>query len=115
MTVEARLPLLVCPLTRGPLIWEAGPKLLVSPLAGLAYPVRDGVPVLLIEEAVTKQEAAMGPVEQEMIARLTAGLQPARLVVRNDSERHLGHAGHDGSGESHFTIEVVSDLSLIHI
>lgn len=51
----------------------------------------------------------MGPVESEIIARLTAGLQPARLTVHNDSSHHLGHAGHDGSGESHFTIEVVSD------
>ncbi len=51
----------------------------------------------------------MGPIEKEIIARLTAGLQPQRLVVRNDSERHRGHAGYDGSGESHFSLEVSSE------
>jgi BolA protein len=47
-----------------------------------------------------------GPVAAEIHARLTAALQPTRLVVRDDSERHRGHAGHDGRGESHFTVEV---------
>ena len=50
----------------------------------------------------------MGPLEIEMLKRLKAGLDPVRLEVRNDSDRHLGHAGHDGSGESHFSIEVES-------
>jgi BolA family transcriptional regulator, general stress-responsive regulator len=47
-----------------------------------------------------------GPVAAEIHARLTAALAPTRLVVRDDSEKHRGHAGHDGRGESHFTIEV---------
>ena len=38
---------LVCPVTRTPLRWDAARKALVSEAAGLAYPVRDGVPVLL--------------------------------------------------------------------
>jgi uncharacterized protein YbaR (Trm112 family) len=42
---------LVCPLTRTPLRLDAERGELVSDAAGLAYPVRDGVPVLLIEEA----------------------------------------------------------------
>ena len=42
---------LVCPVTRTPLRWDAEAKELVSDAAGLAYPVRDGVPVLLVEEA----------------------------------------------------------------
>ena len=46
------------------------------------------------------------PVAAEIHRRLTAALQPTRLVVRDDSERHRGHAGHDGRGESHFTVEV---------
>lgn len=45
------LDLLVCPLTRGPLRWERSTQRLVSEAAGLAYPVRDGVPVMLVEEA----------------------------------------------------------------
>ena len=42
---------LVCPATRTPLRYDAEARELVSDTAGLAYPVRDGVPVLLIEEA----------------------------------------------------------------
>jgi len=39
---------------------------------------------------------------------LTAAFSPTRLVITNDSARHHGHAGDDGSGESHFTIELES-------
>ncbi len=46
------LGLLVCPLTRGPLRWDRARQLLVSERAGLAFPVRDGVPVMLVEEAL---------------------------------------------------------------
>jgi BolA protein len=49
-----------------------------------------------------------GPVAAEITRRLTESLAPAHLDVRNDSERHRGHAGDDGSGESHFTVEIVS-------
>jgi BolA protein len=50
-----------------------------------------------------------GPIAAEIHARLTAALSPTRLVVRDDSEQHRGHAGHDPSrGESHFTVEVES-------
>jgi uncharacterized protein YbaR (Trm112 family) len=45
------LAVLVCPVTRGPLRWDSERQELVSDAAGLAYPVRDGVPVMLIEEA----------------------------------------------------------------
>lgn len=43
---------LVCPLTRAPLRWDIVRQALVSEAAGLAYPVRDGVPVLIAREAV---------------------------------------------------------------
>ena len=52
MTIEALLPLLVCPLTRHRLQWLPGQGLLVSPQAGLAYRVCDGVPILLPDAAV---------------------------------------------------------------
>ena len=45
------LALLVCPATRTPLRYDAERQELISDAAGLAYPVRDGVPVMLIEEA----------------------------------------------------------------
>lgn len=47
------LELLVCPLTKGPLSWDAERGELVSRLAKLAYPVRDGIPIMLPSEART--------------------------------------------------------------
>ena len=44
----------------------------------------------------------------EMEQLLTAAFAPTHLAVINDSARHHGHAGDDGSGESHFTVEIVS-------
>ena len=45
------LEILVCPATRAPLRYDAEAGELISEAAGLAYPIRDGVPVMLIEEA----------------------------------------------------------------
>ncbi len=42
---------LVCPVTRTPLRWDAERSELVSDAAGLAFPVRDGVPVMVVREA----------------------------------------------------------------
>ncbi|WP_245953809.1 Trm112 family protein [Parasphingopyxis lamellibrachiae] len=47
----ALLDILVCPVTRAALRYDAAKNELVSEAAGLAYPVRDGVPVMLPEEA----------------------------------------------------------------
>ncbi|MCG7508668.1 Trm112 family protein [Mesorhizobium retamae] len=47
------LELLACPLTKGPLTWDAERGELVSRLAKLAYPVRDGIPIMLPSEART--------------------------------------------------------------
>ncbi|MGZ8310658.1 MAG: BolA family protein [Allosphingosinicella sp.] len=47
-----------------------------------------------------------GPVAAEIDQRLRSALAPTHLVVINDSDKHRGHAGHDGSGESHFTVEI---------
>jgi BolA protein len=49
-----------------------------------------------------------GPVAQEIESMLRAALDPARLEVINDSATHHGHAGDDGSGESHFTVVIES-------
>lgn len=49
-------------------------------------------------------------VTQKIHDKLTAALSPQRLDVIDDSHRHEGHAGHDGRGESHFRILIVSDL-----
>lgn len=47
----ALLALLVCPITKGPLRYNSEAQELISEKAGLAYPVRDGIPVMLVEEA----------------------------------------------------------------
>lgn len=47
------LAILVCPQTKGPLVYDREAGELISRKAGLAYPVRDGVPIMLIEEART--------------------------------------------------------------
>ena len=49
-----------------------------------------------------------GTIEQEIVAALNAALAPSQLVVSNDSARHHGHSGDDGSGESHFSVEIES-------
>lgn len=45
------LDVLVCPLTKKSLIYDRDKEELVSPSAGLAYPIRDGIPIMLVEEA----------------------------------------------------------------
>ncbi len=49
--VPELLEILVCPLTRGPLLYDRARQELVSEQAGLAYPIRDGIPIMLIDEA----------------------------------------------------------------
>ena len=45
------LEILVCPVTKGPLVYDRDKGELVSQQAGLAYPVRDGIPIMLPDEA----------------------------------------------------------------
>ena len=45
------LEILVCPLTKGPLRYDRGRQELISEQAGLAYPIRDGIPIMLVDEA----------------------------------------------------------------
>ena len=45
------LEILVCPLTKGRLEYDAERQELISPQAKLAYPIRDGIPIMLPEEA----------------------------------------------------------------
>jgi uncharacterized protein YbaR (Trm112 family) len=50
------LEILVCPLTKGPLEYDREASELISRKAGLAYPVRDGIPIMLPEEARKLEE-----------------------------------------------------------
>ena len=45
------LEILICPVTKGPLVYDREKQELVSRLGGLAYPVRDGIPIMLPGEA----------------------------------------------------------------
>lgn len=45
------LELLVCPLTKGPLRYDRAAQELISDRAHLAYPIRDGIPIMLVDEA----------------------------------------------------------------
>ena len=46
------------------------------------------------------------PVADEIRVRLTAAFAPETLEIANDSHRHAGHVGDDGSGESHFRVMI---------
>ena len=50
------LEVLVCPISHGPLDYDRQKGELISRKAGLAYPIRDGVPIMLAEEARTLDE-----------------------------------------------------------
>lgn len=51
-TVDPKLlEILVCPLTKGPLRYDPERQELISDQAGLVYPIRDGIPIMLIDEA----------------------------------------------------------------
>ena len=45
-------------------------------------------------------------ITQEMEIRLQEAFEPSELQVINDSDSHRGHAGHDGTGESHFNVRI---------
>jgi hypothetical protein len=53
--------MLVCPVTKGPLIYDRQRQELISKTARLAYPIRDGIPVMLEEEARRLEPAEYDP------------------------------------------------------
>jgi uncharacterized protein YbaR (Trm112 family) len=60
MDVDPKLlEILVCPLTKTTLIYNRERQELISKKAGLAYPIRDGIPVMLPEEARALDESEM--------------------------------------------------------
>jgi hypothetical protein len=61
-TVDPKLlEILVCPLTKAPLRYDAAAQELISETARLAYPIRDGIPIMLVEEARKLDEPAPKP------------------------------------------------------
>jgi uncharacterized protein len=55
------LEILVCPLTKAPLRYDRVRQELVSDKAGLAYPIRDGIPIMLVDEARSLAEDEKAP------------------------------------------------------
>ena len=51
------LEILVCPVTKAPLRYDRAAQELISLEAGLAYPIRDGIPIMLVDEARALDEA----------------------------------------------------------
>ena len=62
------LEILVCPMTKGPLRYDWAAQELISDRAGLAYPIRDGIPIMLADEARPLDDAPPPP-------RIDAGAQ----------------------------------------
>jgi hypothetical protein len=54
------LEILVCPITKGPLIYDRDRQELISKRANLAYPIRNGIPIMLPEEARNLDEGEPG-------------------------------------------------------
>ena len=52
--------------------------------------------------------ASTAPVATEMTRRLVEALSPSRLELEDQSDHHIGHAGHDSRGESHFALVIES-------
>ena len=52
---------------------------------------------------------ATGPIAREMLQRLQS-LEPAKVELVDDSEKHRGHGGYNPAGESHFTLTIESPL-----
>ena len=60
MDVDPKLlEILVCPVTKGPLVYDRARQELISKKAGLAYPIRDGIPVMLQDEARPLSESEL--------------------------------------------------------
>jgi BolA protein len=51
----------------------------------------------------------MGAVADTVRSKLTEAFSPSRLELVDDSDRHHGHAGHSGSGESHFNLRIEAE------
>jgi BolA family transcriptional regulator, general stress-responsive regulator len=51
----------------------------------------------------------MSEISSQIRIILERTFHPSYLMIRDDSEKHKGHAGHDGRGESHFYLEIAAD------
>ena len=96
------LELLVCPLTKGPLRYDRERQELVSEQAGLAYPIRDGIPIMLVDEARPLDEDDAIP--DAVRARRTSAASPmtAPAEAQPLAGRAAGQARREAPGRSIF-------------
>ena len=59
-----------------------------------------------MDSIATSAEPGPTPVATEIRQRLVASLAPTRLDLEDQSDHHIGHAGHDDRGESHFALTI---------
>ncbi len=84
------LEILACPVTKGPLVYDKAANELISIAARLAYPIRDGIPVMLPEEARKLDEAeaeqlrAQHPAAGHLPVSSPAGNAARSIVVPDD-------------------------------
>ena len=62
-----------------------------------------------MDSIATAPTPAQAPVATEIRQRLVAALAPTRLELDDQSAHHIGHAGHDGRGESHFALTIEAE------
>jgi len=95
------LEILVCPLTKGPLEYDEARQELISRKAGLAYPIRDGIPIMLENEAreITEAEAAALAAALLLAAAAAAGGRGrGRVGLRLGARPADRHAEAGGAG-----------------
>ena len=64
----------------------------------------------MMDSIATSAEPGPTPVATEIRQRLVASLAPTRLDLEDQSDHHIGHAGHDDRGESHFALVIESAI-----
>ena len=64
----------------------------------------------MMNSIATSAEPGPTPVATEIRQRLVASLAPTRLDLEDQSDHHIGHAGHDDRGESHFALVIESAI-----
>lgn len=87
------LEILVCPVTKTGLRYDAHARELISEAAGLAFPIRDGVPIMLVDEARRLDDTPVPQVDRARVGR-HGGLSPdAGNDADDDADDHAGPAG----------------------
>src|ERR1700741_3122547 len=86
------LEILVCPVTKGPLVYDRERQELISKSARLAYPIRDGIPVMLEEEARKLEPAEYERASSFSSRRASRGLGPPATLCPTSSESRWSYA-----------------------